>query len=75
MEDTLYCEVKEGKIVKGPCYPPRRHDGIDNFDRQSNHILREYGWLPVNIPILGENQKLGELIVYDVWIDQKAINK
>jgi hypothetical protein len=75
MEDTLYCLVKEDKIVKGPCNPPRSHNGIINFDRQSNHILKEYGWLPVNIPVLGENQKFGNLVVYDSWINQLAIDE
>ena len=75
MEDTLYCLIEDEKIVKGPCYPLRNHDGIKNFDRQPNQLLAQYGWLPVNVPILGENQKLGELIVRYGFVDQLAIDK
>lgn len=75
MEDTLYCLVKKEKIVKGPCYPPRQHDGIKNFDRQPNQLLKQYGWVPVNMPILGENQKYGELVLMGDWVNQIAVDR
>lgn len=75
MEDTQYCLIEDDKIVKGPCYPPRYHDGIKDFDRQPNNVLSSYGWIPVNVPILGDNQKMGELVLRDGWVDQLAVDK
>ena len=75
MEDIKYCLVEDGEIKEGPCYPPRYFEGIKDFDRSPNVILKQYGWIPVNVPILGDNQKLGDLIVRDGWVDQIAVDK